>query len=258
MLDWIEAQSTPIIALLIAALCFLLAAVAYYCAALLSRRPIGEELKAVSPVTLTPLAVLLGLLIAFIAGRIWENVANANDHVGQEIRALSEVVLLSAGLPQDIRTSLRAAVRQHITLVEQKDWPAMADLQNDVFAESASLKAALSALLSFRAVDQLQEFARQRGIQALERAIEARADRIRLSRAQISPVQWAVIVLLAVLILITIAVVHIGKPAASVLTLFIFSTAMAACLVLLLAYDRPFAAGGISMTPAAYREINFD
>jgi len=185
MLDWIEAQSTPIIALLIAALCFLLAAVSYYCAVLLSRRPVGEELKAVSPVTLTPLAVILGLLIAFIAGRIWENVANANDHVGQEIRALSETVLLSDGLPQDIRTSLRAAVRKHIALVEEKDWPAMADLQNDVFAESASLKAALSALLSFRAVDQLEEFARQRGIQALERAIEARADRIRLSRAQI-------------------------------------------------------------------------
>jgi len=65
-------------------------------------------------------------------------------------------------------------------------------------------------------------------------------------------------VLLAVLILITIALVHIGKPAASALALFIFSTAMAACLVLLLAYDRPFAAGGISLTPAAYREINVD
>jgi hypothetical protein len=36
----------------------------------------------------------------------------------------------------------------------------------------------------------------------------------------------------------------------------IFSTGVAICL--LLAYDRPFAAGGVTPTPTAFREINFD
>jgi hypothetical protein len=39
-------------------------------------------------------------------------------------------------------------------------------------------------------------------------------------------------------------------------TLVIFSTGVAICL--LLAYDRPFAAGGVTPTPTAFREINFD
>lgn len=30
------------------------------------------------------------------------------------------------------------------------------------------------------------------------------------------------------------------------------------CVVLLLAYDRPFAFGGITITPAAFREIMVD
>ena len=30
------------------------------------------------------------------------------------------------------------------------------------------------------------------------------------------------------------------------------------CLVLLLAYDRPFAVGGVTITPAAFREIMVD
>ena len=43
------------------------------------------------------------------------------------------------------------------------------------------------------------------------------------------------------------------------LTLFIFSTAVAVCLILLLlVYDRPFAAGGVTIAPTAFREIIFE
>jgi hypothetical protein len=39
---------------------------AWFWGAMLSGRTIGEELKTASPVTLTPLAVILALLIAFV------------------------------------------------------------------------------------------------------------------------------------------------------------------------------------------------
>src|SRR4051812_32592754 len=109
MLHWIESQSTAGIAGLMLAFCYAVAVVAWVCGGLLSRRTVGEELKTVSPVTLTPLAVILGLLIAFIAARVWDNVARANEHVGQEATALSELILLSNALPPEIRTSLREA-----------------------------------------------------------------------------------------------------------------------------------------------------
>src|SRR6266478_6245928 len=65
-----------------------------------------------------------GLLIAFIAARVWANVAKAKEHVEQEATALSEVILLSGALPFEIRTSLREVVRNHIAFIEEKDWPA--------------------------------------------------------------------------------------------------------------------------------------
>jgi hypothetical protein len=79
-----------------------------------------------------------------------------------------------------------------------------------------------------------------------------------LSKAQIAPIQWTAIVVLASLILATTAMIHIGRPAAMAITLLIFSTAVAMCLILLMAYDRPFAAGGVYIPPAAFREISFD
>ncbi len=80
---------------------------------------------------------------------------------------------------------------------------------------------------------------------AIEQALEARRDRIRLSQLQIAPIQWAVIIALTVLILVTIAMIHIDNRTAMAATMFIFSTAVALCFVLLMAFDRPFAFGGV-------------
>ena len=103
-----------------------------------------------------------------------------------------------------------------------------------------------------------QRVAQERAVIAVEQALEARRHRIVLSRATIAPVQWLVIFLLDVLILLTIAFVHLNRRATAVVNLIIFSTAVACCLVLLMAHDRPFAAGGITIQPDALRDVGLD
>ena len=103
--------------------------------------------------------------------------------------------------------------------------------------------------------DAQPQFAQESAVVAVKHALEARQNRIMLSRVVISSVQWAVILTLDVLVLLTIAMVHIDRRVTAAVNLFVFSTAMAACLVLLMANDRPFAAGGITLEPGALREI---
>ena len=57
---------------------------------------------------LTPLAVLAGLLIAFLASRVWSNVDRANTYIAQEASAIRQSVLLADTLPEDTRTAVRA------------------------------------------------------------------------------------------------------------------------------------------------------
>jgi len=57
------------------------------------------------------------------------------------------------------------------------------------------------------------------------------------------------------LILVTIALVHIDNRLAMGISLFIFSIAIAACLAVLMVYDRPFGAGGFTVTPAVLRAV---
>ena len=92
---WIKSQSTPVIALMVFGFCYVLTIAILCLAAMLSRRAVAQDLKAVVPVTLTtPLGVILGLLIAFLASRVWTNVDRASEYVGQEAGALRATVLL--------------------------------------------------------------------------------------------------------------------------------------------------------------------
>jgi hypothetical protein len=255
MVHWIESQSISAIIGIVFALCYAAAGVVFGFAAALSRRRIAEQLKMISPVTLTPLAVILGLLIVFLAARVWENVGRANEYIGQEAAALSRVILLANALPTEVRTKVRTAVIQHIDFVLAQDWPAMASVRANQRTEPVGLTNAMAALFSFTPTQSDQVLAQQRAVAAVEQAFEVRRNRIRLSQAEIAWIQWVVIFILAILILTTTAMIHIGKPAAMATALFIFSTAIASCVVLLMENDRPFATGGITLTPAAFREI---
>jgi Protein of unknown function (DUF4239) len=253
MIHWIESQSISAIIGIVFFLCYALAAVVFGFAAALSRRRIAEQLKTISPVTLTPLAVILGLLIAFLAARVWENVGRANEYIGQEAGALSRVMLLA--LPSEVRTKVRTAIMQHVDFVLAQDWPEMATVRANQRTEPVGLTNAMAALFSFTPTQSDQVLAQQRAVAAVEQAFEVRRNRIRLSQAEIASVQWGVIFILAILILTTTAMIHMGKPAAMATTLFIFSTAVASCVVLLMENDRPFATGGITLTPAAFRDV---
>jgi hypothetical protein len=49
--------------------------------------------------------------------------------------------------------------------------------------------------------------------------------------------------------------VHIQNRVAMAITMFIFSTAIAVCVVLLMVYDRPFGTGGFVIQPTVLRDI---
>jgi hypothetical protein len=254
-MNWIEAQSTAVIVVLLFGFCYLLAAGIFLLALKLSRRPTAQGMKTIAPTMLTPLGVILGLLIGFLAARVWTNLDRAVEYVGQEAGALRETVLLVETLPPDVRMSVRQAVQRHIDLLESEEWPAMARGHATLQSIAVGLAEAMTALLSFAPTRSNQQLAQERALAAIEQALEARRNRVMLSQSEIAPIQWAVILVLAILILVLIALLHLDRPAAMAAALFIFSTATAICLVLLLVYDRPFGAGGFTVRPSVLRAV---
>jgi len=114
------------------------------------------------------------------------------------------------------------------------------------------LAGALKLLTEFEPATLGDQEAQRRAINAIDTAIDARQTRILLSQSSIAPLQWIVVIVLTVLTLFSIAAVHIERPVTMAINLFIFTTAIAACLFLLIANDRPFGVGGYSVEPMAY------
>ena len=80
---WIEAQSTFAIGVFVFGLCYLLTTVILCLTLMLSKRAVAQNLKTIAPTSLTPLGVILGLLIGFLASRVWTNLDRAAEYVGQ-------------------------------------------------------------------------------------------------------------------------------------------------------------------------------
>jgi uncharacterized membrane protein len=113
--------------------------------------------------------------------------------------------------------------------------------------------------LSFAPTDASQQLTQQRTLIALEQAIDARQNRILLSKApSIATQQWIAIIVLAVLLFLTAAMVHIDQPLAKAMSLFMLSTAIAVCCMLLLINERPFSRGGFFIGPDVLQQIKLN
>jgi hypothetical protein len=227
MLWWLETQQTPVIVLVVFAFCYLLAALILIALAVLSRGPIASALPVTSPAMLTPLGVT-GLVIAFLAARVWANVDHAQTYVAQEASGIRQAMLISSVLPPDTRDAVRGEIGTYLRFVDEVDWPATLRGQERLRRSPPGLPDALITLLSFVPQQPGQQLAQSRAVAAIEQVLQARRDRILLSEAAISPPQGVVIVVLEALILLTIGTVHAGRHMTTAASMLIFSTAVAA------------------------------
>jgi hypothetical protein len=255
---WLEAQSIPVIALIVFGLSYLTAATAFLLARVAARLGWAHDFKHIPAMTLMPLAVLLAVLLGFLASRVWANHEHAENYVAQEASALHEIVLMAPALPPDVQKRLHAAVRAHIKAMAEEEWPAMARGEKGMGRTPRVLAEATAMVLDLNPLRPGKQLAQQRVVAALDEALDARRNRIMLSGDLIDGVQWGVILVLMILILTTVAMGYVESPRASAIAMFIVATASAASLVLLLAYDQPLNAGGFFVQPTLLRDVFTD
>ncbi|HUC18967.1 MAG TPA: hypothetical protein VMA37_14905 [Acetobacteraceae bacterium] len=258
MIMWVESHPTPAIAFMMFGFWYVVALLLLAVTTYFSNRPIAADLRLVTPVLLTPLAVITGLLIAFLSARVWANLDHADADVAQEANGLHEAALFADLLPADTRDAVHASIRRYLHFVDAKDWPAMAEGRASLQPVPPPLVEAMRTLFAFVPAGPNQVLAQERAIAAIDTVVSARRERVLLSQPVVAPLQWAVIVILGVLLLLTLALVHIDQRRTAATGIFILATALAACLLLLAVNDRPFASGGNTIEPAFLHQLGLD
>jgi hypothetical protein len=114
---------------------------------------------------------------------------------------------------------------------------------------SHHLAGAVESTLAAVPSNQGQQTAQTQIVSNLLSALDARRQRILLSRSKISLVKWSGIIIQAVCMLLAIAMVHVDRRLTVGITMGLFATGVAVSLFLIAAYDQPFG-GELAVSPA--------
>jgi hypothetical protein len=254
MSDWLHNLPLLWMALVIFGFTYLVAAAIYLIVTWLAVGDRTRSFTAVSPGVLSPLAVIIGLLIVFIAAQVWGDTDRANAAVNREASALRSIIILSSAFPGEPEARVHALVRSYIEEATTREWPMMAKRTATLRITPRAVQELFKLDISLAPVSQGQQVAQREIAAALENALDARRQRIIVSGSAVNGVKWACLFIQAVCGLLAIALIHSGDRLTSAITMGLFASGVAACVWLIVAHDRPFT-GRISVAATPLLQV---
>ncbi len=254
MSDWLLNLPVVWMAVVILGTTYAFAAGLYALITALASGDRARAFKAISPGMLPPLAVVFALMVGFLAAQVWSDADRANTAVNREASALRAVVLLSAGFPHATEIQIRELVRRQIQDAATQEWPTMARGHATLTIAPTPLVEALQVALAINPQNQGQAAAQREIVGSLQTALDARRQRIILSRSSVNWVKWAALLIQASLTLVTIAMVHSDNRVANRIILAIFATGVGVAIVLIASHSRPFT-GELSVQPSVLQQV---
>ena len=253
-MGWLHDLSTGWLAVVVFAATYLVTAAIFVVVMALAKDRRAEAFKAVSPGLLPPMALLFGLLVAFLASQVWSDSGQAQLAVDGEASALRSVVLLMEAFPGEPEAQMRVLLRRQIEESVTEEWPAMARGDATLTVIPVALDRALRLGLKLTPRTEGQKAAQREIVASVQTAFDARRQRIILSESSVNWVKWTGVILVGVLTLFAIAFVQSGNRLAAALALWLFASAMACSLVLIASQDRPFS-GEFRIRPDLLQQV---
>ena len=257
MNDWLHNLSLKWMALVIFAIVYLAAGAIFAIIMLLAKGERAHVFKRVSPGLLSPLGTVFGLLVVFSIFQVWGDFDRARMAVDREASAVRTVVLLATSFPGEPETQIRNLVRRHIDEAVGAEWPAMAKRAASLKVAAPALSDLLHVALSLTPQSQGQIVAQRQIVTELENAMDARRERINLSRSSVNWVKWSCMFAQAVCALVAIAMVQSDNRAAAAIAMAIFATGVAVSGLLIASHDRPFS-GEMRVQPDVLLQVRPD
>lgn len=199
-------------------------------------------------------AVLFSLIAALMATSVWENYSIATKAVRSESQSIMNIISLAKSIPSIKNSQLDKTSKQYARSIIKEEWETLSSHQ----AHSPTTQRYFEDLRSqvFFAVDSLNNTAESRALfNAFQNVNSARETRLAFVSFDVHPIRWYAILFLALLVQITVGLVHLAKPRALV-TALIIATATVLVPICMIAFtlSSPYQ-GVISISNEPYLEI---
>jgi hypothetical protein len=122
--------------------------------------------------------------------QVWSDAQLAEDAVNREASALRSVVIMSSSFAGPTERCVDTLIRRHIQEAATSEWPAMAHRDAYIRSIPPSLLEALQLVRAQTPQGEGQTLAQHELVRSLHDALDARRQRILLSRSTINWVKW--------------------------------------------------------------------
>ncbi len=196
------------------------------------------------------LAVIYGVLLAFVVVIVWESYKDAQEFSHREAAALLTIYRLAGGLPESVRHVLRQEVLAYTQSVADVEWPALA--MGKAAPEGAgAYDRMFQAIVAVEPATDGQKVIYQSMLDSIVRVNEHRRERIISAEASLPTALWYTLVFGGI---VTIGFTYFfGSPNlwAQSLQVAVLAAMMSMTLLLIAKMDYPFA-GDVRVQPDAF------
>lgn len=192
------------------------------------------------PAIIGTVSLLFGLFAAFLANDIWTRNQIARQAVVEEGDSIRNLARLAEGNPQATE-AMRTALAEYVDTVVAKDWPLM--LTGKRSLEVLPKVRNISGLIVSGPVGTaVGPVVQGKMLEAFTQLRERRQVRTMLAESRTFTIKWHALVLFGLLTQIAITITHLTKPKPMLLGQFVFGSALATCLAILVMNEFPFSA----------------
>lgn len=185
------------------------------------------------------LAVIYGILLAFVVFVVWTSYQSASDAVSTEADQLVDLLRLSHGFPPETRAALHHGLRQYTNSVIEKEWPAMRDGHESPEVER-EIEGLWQVYLGSEAALAPASAALLESLERMGRLADARRARLSKSTSRIPPMLWILLLGGGVIMILFTYFFGIRNVRAQMLMTAALASQIAFILFLIAAIDRPF------------------
>jgi len=199
------------------------------------------------------LAVIYGILLAFVVFVVWTSYQSTSDAVASEADQLVDLLRLSEGFAPEVSAEIRESLRRYSRSVVDEEWPAMREGRESpgvereieglwrVYVRPASTIPRDSPLYS-------------ESLQHVSRLADARRARLSKSGSRIPAMLWVLLLAGGLVMILFTYFFGTRNLRAQILMTAALASQIAFILFLVAAIDRPFD-GAMRIEPRAYEKV---
>jgi hypothetical protein len=199
-------------------------------------------------------AVLFSLTAALLATSVWDNYSVVTNAIKNESQGILSIISLANSVPDLTSTNLPNSARAYTQSIIDDEWKELSNSRSNSSVTYEKFVAMRAAVLE--AANMLSDKAESKALlNAFYTINNARETRLAYAEFDLHPIRWYAILFLGVLVLISVAFIHLSKPKALMVAMAIATlTILTPLCILALTLSNPYQ-GLISISNDPYLQI---